>query len=110
MEISSDNVCEEISITMEANLENLKDAMRQCAEAHNAKFCDWSDEDQLAIDKINVPTLADVRMICEAFFGTCTPLDADDDWGYTVVYLDMPFLLEVNEQLLSMALPYKAVA
>lgn len=88
---------------MEANLENLKQAMQRCAKAHGANFCDWSDEDQLAIDKANVPVMADVRMICEAFFGTFSPLD--EDWGYTVVWLDMPFMNEVNEQLLNMALP-----
>jgi hypothetical protein len=88
---------------MKANLENLKDAMQRCAQAHNAKFCDWSDEDQLAIDKANVPVMADVRMICEAFFGTFSPLD--EDWGYTVVWLGMPFLHEVNVPLLNTALP-----
>jgi hypothetical protein len=88
---------------MKANIENLKEAMQRCAKAHGAQFCDWSDEDQLAIDKANVPVMADVRMICEAFFGTFSPLD--EDWGYTVVWLGMPFLKEVNEQLLNMALP-----
>lgn len=90
---------------MEANIENLKQAMQRCAKAHGAQFCDWSDEDQLAIDKANVPVMADVRMICEAFFGTFSPLD--EDWGYTVVWLGMPFLKEVNEQLLNMALPVR---
>ena len=93
---------------MEANLKNLKQAMQRCAEAHGAKFCDWSDEDQLAIDKANVPVMADVRMICEAFFGTFSPLD--EDWGYTVVWLGMPYLSEVNESLLNMALPAQAMA
>ena len=93
---------------MEANLENLKEAMQKCATAHGAKFCDWSDEDQLAIDKANVPVMADVRMICEAFFGTFSPLD--EDWGYTVVWLGTPFLHEVNEQLLAMALPARMAA
>lgn len=88
---------------MEANIENLKQAMQKCATAHGAQFCDRSDEDQLAIDKANVPVMADVRMICEAFFGTFSPLD--EDWGYTVVWLGTPFLKEVNEQLLNMALP-----
>lgn len=88
---------------MEGNLENLKQAMRKCAEAHRAKFCDWSDEDQLAIDKDNVPTIADVRTICEAFFGSLSPLDTD--FGYTVIWLGMPFKREVNEALLNMALP-----
>lgn len=93
---------------MEANIENLKQAMQRCAKAHGAQFCDWSDEDQLAIDKANVPVMADVRMICEAFFGTFSPLD--EDWGYTVVWLGMPFLKEVNEQLLNMALPVQMAA
>lgn len=93
---------------MEANIENLKQAMQRCAKAHGAQFCDWSDEDQLAIDKANVPVMADVRMICEAFFGTFSPLD--EDGGYTVVWLGMPFLKEVNEQLLNMALPVQMAA
>ncbi len=93
---------------MKANLENLKQAMQRCAKAHRAQFCDWSDEDQLAIDKANVPVMADVRMICEAFFGTFSPLD--EDWGYTVVWLGTPFLKEVNEQLLNMALPVQMAA
>ena len=93
---------------MEAKIENLKQAMQRCAKAHGAQFCDWSDEDQLAIDKANVPVMADVRMICEAFFGTFSPLD--EDCGYTVVWLGMPFLKEVNEQLLNMALPVQMAA
>lgn len=93
---------------MKANIENLKQAMQRCAKAHGAQFCDWSDEDQLAIDKANVPVMVDVRMICEAFFGTFSPLD--EDWGYTVVWLGMPFLKEVNEQLLNMALPVQMAA
>lgn len=88
---------------MEANLENLKEAMRRCAKAHNARFYDWSEDDQLAIDKANVPVLADVRMICEAFFGSFSPLD--EDCGYTVVWLQVPYLKEVNVQMLNMALP-----
>ena len=93
---------------MDANLENLKQAMQKCATAHGANFCDWSDEDQLAIDKANVPVMADVRMICEALFGTFSPLD--EDWGYTVVWLGTSFLSEVNEQLLAMALPARMAA
>lgn len=87
---------------MKANIENLKDAMRRCATAHGATFCDWEDEKQLAIDKANVPTLMDVRMICEAFYGTFSPLE--EDCGYSVIWLGMPFLSEVNEELLNMAL------
>lgn len=77
--------------------------MQRCAQAHGATFCDWSEDDQMAIDKANVPTMSDVRMICEAFFGTFSPMD--EDCGYTVVWLDVPFLQEVNVQLLNMALP-----
>ena len=90
---------------MKANLENLKEALQRCATAHHAKFCDWSDEDQLAIDKTNVPVMADVMMICEAFFGTFSLID--EDCGYTVVWLDTPFKQEVDEQLLNMALPVR---
>ena len=88
---------------MEANIENLKDAMQRCATAHGAKFCDWSSEGQLAIDKAIVPVISDVRMICKAFFGTFSPID--EYCGYTVVWLEEDFLSEVNVSMLNMALP-----
>ena len=89
---------------MKANIENLKEAMRRCAEAHRAEFFDWEEtSDQLCIGTSRVPVIMDVRMICEAFYGTFSPFDAED--GYTLIHLGMPFLPEVDEELLNMALP-----
>ena len=89
---------------MKANIENLKEAMRRCAKAHRAEFFDWEEtSDQLCIGTSRVPVIMDVRMICEAFYGTFSPFDAED--GYTLIHLGMPFLPEVDEELLNMALP-----
>ena len=30
---------------MKANIENLKKALKACAEAHHAELCDWSEEE-----------------------------------------------------------------
>lgn len=91
---------------MKANLENLKKALRACADAHNAEFCDWSAEDlQIAVKSETVPTISDVRMICEAFFGSASMVEVG--WGYTNVYCDTDRMLpEVNGELLRLALPY----
>lgn len=87
---------------MKADLENLKATMRRCAEAHRVKFLDRSDKDLLVINADSAYVLSDVRMICEAFYGTFSPLDAEN--GHTLVWLGMPFLSEVNVGLLNMAL------
>lgn len=88
---------------MKANLDNLKWAMAQCAQAHGAEFCDWSDEGQLAIHKTCVPLYADVRSICSAFFEGET--EVEEDWGYTTVWLCAPFRENVDLPVLRMALP-----
>lgn len=88
---------------MKATLENLKWAMAQCAQAHGAEFCDWSDEDQLGIHKTGVPLYADVRSICRAFFEG--EAEVEEDWGYTTVWLYAPFRENVDLPVLRMALP-----
>ena len=89
---------------MKANIENLIKAVKLCAEAHKAEFCDWSEDGQLGIKSDSVATLADVKMICDAFFGKGNH-DVETDWGYTTIWLGEDFLDEVNEFTLSMALP-----
>ena len=90
---------------MKANTTNLKKALKACAAAHNVKFCDWSDEGQLGLTSDNVPVVADVRMICEAFYGTSCMVDTD--WGCTTVWKDNVVMQsDVDELLLSLALPY----
>ena len=96
---------------------NLILALKACAKAHNANFCDWRDEGQVGIEKECVPVFADVQSILRAFYKSEFTLP-DSEWGYTTAYIygeefynedgsvDTPFLPEVNEMILSMALPY----
>lgn len=90
---------------MKANTETLIKALKACADAHRTEFCDWSTYDsQVAIKSESVPAVSDVRSICEAFFGTTSVVETG--WGYTTVYLDeTPFLPEVDEETLRLALP-----
>lgn len=75
--------------------------MKKCAEAHNAKFFDYSAEDQLCIDKDNLPTVADVSMIASAFFGSA---DVESGWGFTTLWIH-EFKENVCMEKLRMALP-----
>lgn len=89
---------------MKANIENLKKALQVCAKAHNAEFCDWSDEGQLAIHSDTVSVVNDVKMIAESFFGGNA--DVETDWGYVNVWLSDEYLDDVDEVKLSLAMPY----
>ena len=91
-------------MSMKANVENLKKALQLCAEAHKVEFCDWSDEGQLALKSEDVPVLSDVKMIAEAFYGYGNT-DVETDWGYTTLWIHSDFLEEVDEDVLSLALP-----
>lgn len=85
-------------------IEKLKEAVRQCANAHSVEFCDWSEESQLAVKSESVPVLADMQMICDAFFGSHRCIEVG--WGYTnIMYDEIAPLPEINEELLMMALP-----
>ena len=90
---------------MKTILERFKRALKACAEAHGAEFCDWSEDDcQVVLKTESVPALNDVKMICEAFYGRSTMVETG--WGYTTIYLDEgTFLDEVDGTLLSLALP-----
>ena len=90
---------------MKTILERFKRALKACAEAHGAEFCDWSEEEcQVALKTESVPALNDVKMICEAFYGRSTMVETG--WGYTTIYLDEgTFLDKVDGTLLSLALP-----
>lgn len=85
----------------------LEEALKTCAKAHNAQFCDWSDEGQYAIESETPATICDVQLICDAFFGHHN--NVESEYGYTVVWLDCELLPEVDEMPLSLALPYKDV-
>lgn len=94
---------------MIASLENLRSALAACAKAHGAQLYDWSEEDrQIAIKSETVPTVNDVQMICEAFFGTASVVEVG--WGCTNVFIDdEPFKKNVDEVKLYMALPYGTI-
>ena len=79
--------------------------MKKCAEAHKANLLDYSAEDQLCIDSDTVPTVADVRMIASAFFGSA---DVESGWGFTTLWIH-EFKKDVTMEQLRMALPYGAV-
>ena len=89
---------------MKEFIEKLKKAVRECAKAHGVEFCDWSEESQLAVKSESVPVLADMQMICDAFFGSHRCIEVG--WGYTnIIYDETTPLPEIDESLLKMALP-----
>jgi hypothetical protein len=90
---------------MKANVTNLRKALVASADAHHVAFHWYKDEAHMSLKSESVPVQSDVRMICEAFYGTDEMVDVD--FGYTIVYLDeVKFLPKVNEELLYMALPH----
>ena len=91
---------------MKPSIGKLKKALKACAGAHRAEFCDWEKiEGTLAVSSDNVPTVSDVRTICDAFFGDTKMVSSG--FGFTTVNIKAkPFLPEVNRTLLSLALPY----
>ena len=94
-----------MNTVMNPSVETLIKALKTCAEAHGAEFCDWSEEEcQVALKTESVPALNDVKMICEAFYGRSSMVETG--WGYTTVFLDEEsFLEKVDKTLLSLALP-----
>ena len=88
---------------MKANITNLRKALKASADAHNVEFHWWRNDGQMTLKSESVPVLADVRMICDAFFGHHTMVDTD--WGYTVVWLGDGFREKVDEISLALALP-----
>ena len=93
---------------MKANLTNLRKALKACAKAHKTSFENWASEGQLGIGATTIPVVADVQMICEAFFGKTNMVETG--YGYTTVWInEEPFLPEVDEMTLEFALPYGTV-
>lgn len=98
---------------------NLIKALKVCAKAHNAEFCDWTDEGQIGIKKECLPVFADVKSILQAFYKPQYALP-DTGYGYITAYIygeefykdngevENTFLPEVDEMTLKMALPYNA--
>lgn len=91
-------------------IENLITALKTCAMAHNANFCDWTDEGQVGIESETMPTYADVRSIVRAFYNDEYADEVELGWGYITVFLydEQAFRAEVDEITLLMALPYTA--
>ena len=89
--------------------DRLINALKACAKAHGAEcrlYDDDPDDMQFCISSASVPVVADVEMFAEAFFGSTRPVYVDRSWGVTTVYFaTLPFLDEVDEVLLNMALP-----
>ena len=92
---------------MKANLTNLRKALKICAKAHNAEFCDWSSEGQLGVHSDTPGTICDVQMIMDAFYGRHDMTEVS--YGYVTIWLEEMMVRnqnEVDEVLLYMALPY----
>lgn len=89
---------------MKPTIDLLKKALRECAKAHRAGFSDRTEDEQIGIASESVPTVNDIRMICESFYGHSRMIETG--WGYTTVYLDCDEMLdELDETKLRMALP-----
>ncbi len=88
---------------MKANLTNLRKALKASADAHKVEFHWWRNDGQITLKSESVPVLADVRMICEAFFGHADMVETD--YGYTIVWLGDGFRESVDEVTLALALP-----
>lgn len=89
----------------------LRWAVNKCAVAHDAVFCDWLDEGQLAIKKDNVPALADMRMIAKSLL-IDEYYEVADEWGYITIILYMnpevgniPYKEKIDWVGLALALP-----
>lgn len=89
---------------MKGTLNLLKKALQLCAKAHKVEFCDWSEDEQLAIKSEEVPVVNDMRMILDAFYGYRN-YDLAVEWGYCNAFIHEDFLDKVNVYSLNMALP-----
>lgn len=79
-------------------------ALAICASAHGADYRPALEEGQVNISANSVPVVADVKLICEAFYGNASMVDSE--WGTTVYLDEADFLKRVNERLLYLALPF----
>jgi len=89
---------------MNANVTNLRKALKACAEAHKVEFHWYKEDGQMALKGETVPVISDVRMICQSFFGQDTMVVCS--CGFTNVVLGSDFADKVDETLLRLALPH----
>lgn len=76
---------------MEKKNEFIK-AFKQIAKNHNANNVTDKTHDEfdcyISMDVCNVPTLMDVRMLCEEYGIDRDCIESNDFWGYIAVYLE----------------------
>lgn len=104
----------EKNVVFTPDLKSVVKALELCAEAHGVKF--WQEgvaegfEPQAGFLADSVPLYADVRSICEAFYGSTSMIDHSSSWGTITVYLDsMRVMHEIDLGKLGSALPYGTV-
>lgn len=76
---------------MKNKKEFVKD-FKHIAKSHNAKnVIDISNDEfycYISMDVCNVPTLADVRFLCDVYNIDYNNIESSDYWGYIAVYLE----------------------
>ncbi len=96
---------------MKATIENLKKALKACADAHKCDFEDYSNEGQLLVCSETPATICDVHLILDAFFGNHKAAE-NNGWGSVTVWLSASMTKdkkEVDETTLALALPYGTI-
>ena len=67
-------------------------AFTQIAKNHNATSVIDNSNDEfdcyISMDVCNVPTLADVRFLCNEYGIDYCNIESSDSWGYIAVYLN----------------------
>lgn len=102
------------NVVFTPDLKSVVKALELCAEAHGVQF--WQEgvaeglDPQAGFLADSVPLYADVRSICEAFYGSTSMIDYSSSWNTITVYLDsMRLMPEVDLEKLGSALPYGTV-
>ena len=91
---------------MKATIKNITKALEMCAKAHHSDWEYYPEEWQFCISATTIPVVADIRAICEAFYGDSQMVEVETSFGWTNIYLDEePFLSEVRTKVLELALP-----
>ena len=91
---------------MKASIKKIAKALEMCAKAHHTDWEYYPEEWQFCIKAITVPVVADIRTICEAFYGNSQMVEVEPSFGWTNVYIDEePFLSDVRTKILELALP-----
>lgn len=72
------------------NIKRLMEGMENIAKNHNTEVIDHTTDDEepyIGVLKCNVPTLTDVRMLCEEVGVPRENIENNDSWGYIAVYV-----------------------